>query len=171
MIFISKKDAVVSVTRIFLYKDRIVDSVFIWEKTDHRNNCLLVLAINIKSFSFSKVCFLLVTYTCFFKPLILFFFFMPQFQIAHNLLINSKLVSRCLILNSFMHWWSHLSHTCLRGPKQETSRGCNTSATCGGNLTIMIFSSSALLMTGINIWVRQTLIQAVFQVSDHFWAR
>ena len=85
-------------------------------------------------------------------------------SVAHNSLTNSDLFSGCLIPNLFIRWWSHLSYACLRGPKQEMSRGCNTCVTCGGNLAIIIFLSSALLIL-VSIYVlgdRQIIWAMVF---------
>ena len=79
------------------------------------------------------------------------------------------------ISDSFMCWWNCLSHARLRSLKQETSRDCNTSITCGGNLKLLYFPQ-VLFWWLVSIYVlgdRQVIGAMVFlwQYPQNSWTK
>ena len=88
----------------------------------------------------------------------------PVFQIAHNSLTNSDLISGCLMPYLDMRLQRCLSHSLFSGLKHATSNGCSTSVTYRENFSMIIFCFNAFSTTGADMWVKYQCSTYLFRV-------
>ena len=88
------------------------------------------------------------------KPVTIFLSLSPSYQYTQNFVTKVGFFMVIFALNSLNIEFNAFSHLLFKGPKQVTSNGWRTCATCVGNFIMKTFSFIAFSITARDTWVR-----------------